>query len=140
SAAAARARTGGTDAALRGKGVPVVARQSEINGAVGFAAAADRRGVPEHEHPPICVGGDRAAAIKLMGGGHQIFLRREALAVVAEPRVEQRRAEVGSLRVFVRAVPTHVHAAVASERELGAANGPNGNGASRLAVDAQRSR
>ena len=42
---------------------------------IGFAAAANWRGVPEYEHPSIPVGGNRAATIELVRGRHQVFLR-----------------------------------------------------------------
>src|SRR5207244_1817013 len=78
------------------------------------------------------VRGDRAAAVEHRRVLHQVTLLLEGRARIVEARVEHSACRL----VLARAVPGDVDAPVLAECDLTAADGAGGDGAARVAVDA----
>ena len=95
--------------------------------------------MPDDEHAPFGIGGDRPAAIEFVRAADQVTLRGEAPAIVIESGVKQGRTAVDWLGSGgLRAVPNDMRLAVASGRQLRPANRPDGYGAACLTVHLQR--
>src|SRR5262245_10809255 len=142
-AAAAGAGGPGVDRRLAGEGLAVVAGESEPHLAVVLAARArDLNGVPGDIDMAVLIGGDGAAAIEGVGLLHQVALLFEGVAGIVQASIEHGRGVLArpARLGLARAVPGDMHAVVFAEGELTAANRADGDGASGLAVDAQRGR
>src|SRR3954464_5042018 len=71
----------------------------------------------------------------MAGVAHQIALRLEGCFPWSKARIEKGRATEGWFWFgLARAIPADVHCAVAAERQLRSANGPQSDGAAGLAV------